>query len=191
MSSVAFVGILEEHRYYIREVDGFAPRLARARTLPATDIPHGPTGGANDANWALDVADNVMDLQVAMGLDTTNHVPRPRPAGAPNETPGLTSIAADPVNGYISEAADGEDDDWLFNSTADDRGDAVWVNTLPYYVRLTFLVRTERPDAGLYQAPMLVSLEDREYPANHAFNSAVDRRHRRRALQTVINLRNL
>lgn len=191
MSSVAFVGILEEHRYYIREVDGFPPRLARARTLPATNIPHGPDGAANDANWALDVADNVLDLQIALGLDTPNHVPRPRPAGEPNEPLGLTSIAADPVNGYISEAADGEDDDWLFNGADDDRGDAVWVNTLPYYVRLTFLVRTERPDAGLYQAPMLVNLEDREYPANHAFNSAVDRRHRRRALQTVINLRNL
>jgi type II secretory pathway pseudopilin PulG len=191
MSSVTFVGILEEHRYYIREVDGFAPRLARARALPATNIAHGPAGGANEANWALDVADNVLDLQIALGLDTMNHVPRARPDGAPAEPPNLTTIAADPVNGYISEAAGGEDDDWLFNGAADDRADAVWVNTLPYYVRMTFLVRTERPDAGLYQAPLLVDLEDREYEPGHPFNSAVDRRYRRRALQTVINLRNL
>lgn len=191
MSSVASLGILEEHRYYVREVDGFAPRLTRARALPATNIAHGPAGGANEANWALDVADNVLDLQIALGLDTTNHVPRARPAGAPAEPLNLTSIAADPVNGYISEAADGEEDDWLFNSAADDRADADWLNALPYYARMTFLVRTERPDAGLYRAPLLVSLEDREYPANHPFNSALDRRYRRRALQTVINLRNL
>lgn len=191
MTSVAFASILEEHRFYIREVDGFAPRLTRARTLPATDLAYGPAGGANDANWALEVADNVLDLQVALGLDTQNHVPRQRAAGEPNEPPNLTSIANDPVNGYISEAADGENDDWLFNSADDDRADAAWVNALPYYVRLTFLVRTERPDPAAYQAPLLVTLEDREYPANHPFNSFVDRRYRRRALQTVVNLRNL
>lgn len=191
MSNVSSLGILEEHRYYIREVDGSAPRLTLARALPATNIAYGPAGGANEANWALDVADNVMDLQVALGLDTANHVPRARPAGAPVEPLNLTSIAADPINGYISEAAEGEDDDWLFNGADDDRADAEWLNALPYYVRMTFLVRTERPDAGLYQAPLLVNLEDREYPPNHPFNSALDRRYRRRALQTVINLRNL
>jgi len=192
MTSVAFASLVEEHRFYIREVDGFAPRLTRARTLPATEIAYGPAGGPNNANnWALDVTDNVLDLQVALGLDTQNHVPRPRAPGEPNEPPNLTTIAADPVNGYISEAADGEDDDWLFNSADDNRADAVWLNTLPYYMRLTFLVRTERPDPAVYQAPSLATLEDRVYPANHPFNSAVDRRYRRRAVQTVINLRNL
>lgn len=199
LQRVGFAGILEEHRFYVRRTlagTEVAPMLAQARVLPNTQVAYGPIGDpANSDNLAVVLADNILDLQVALGLDTPNHVPRPLPPGAPPEPAGLTTIDADPVNGYISEANDGVNDDWLFNSTADNPAQAVWNGARLCYVRLNLLARTDRRDTA-YQSPVLSQIEDRTYAVNDPLNLALsaggtDRMFRRRILQTTINVRNL
>jgi hypothetical protein len=183
MNVVSFVGILEEYRYYVRS--GAVPGLARARVFPGTDAPYGPGPAGDPARWQEDVADNVLDLQAALGIDTMNQVPNPgRPGAGP-------SLALDPVGAYISEAADGRNDDWLFNSADDDPAVAVWANAKLYYVRLNLLARTARRDLG-YQAPPVGRIEDRTYaPADPVNADVAERQRRRRILQTVVNVRNL
>lgn len=207
LSSVMSLGILEEYRFYVRKnfaILGNAasepmPKLARARFMPGTDLPYGPNPAPanNLATYSLDLADNILDLQVALGLDTTWHVARTRPPGAPAEPGGLTTILADPVNGYISEAANGVNDDWLYNSTADDVTDAQWANVQVYFARVSLLARTDRRD-WKYEAPAIGTIEDRTYLATDALNlanatagSKQQRQYRRRILQTVIDMRNL
>lgn len=202
MSSVGFLSILEEHRYYVRKLYAIAnnaasdptPRLSRARVFPATDVAWGVPGNDNSANLSNDISDNVLDLQVALAIDTPNHVARTPIPGAPPEPGGLTTIAADPVNCYISEAANGQNDDWLYNSTSDDVTQVVWNNPI-YYVRVNLLARTDRRDPK-YEAPLLSRIEDRTYTAADPLNVAnsaggTQRQFRRRILQTVIDLRNL
>jgi hypothetical protein len=60
-------------------------------------------------------------------------------------------------------------------------------------VRLTFLGQAGRPDRQ-YIAPAIASIEDRVYAEDQVPTSAdeiVERRYRRRLLQSVIDLRNL
>jgi type II secretory pathway pseudopilin PulG len=195
MTSVGFAGIIEEHRFYVRKSATTSPRLSRARFMPNTNVAYGPLGEDNSANLSIDVADGVLDLQVALGIDTVNHVPRVRPPGAPAEPAGLTSIDADEVNGYISESADGVDDDWLGNNPADNPAALVWTNAQLYFVRVNLIARTERRD-NTYEAPVLGRIEDRTYTVSDPLNRAkasggVERMYRRRILQTVIDVRNL
>jgi type II secretory pathway pseudopilin PulG len=204
LSSVMSLGLLEEHRFYVRKSYAIpnntasepTPKLTRARFLPGTDIPYGPIGGSNAASLSLDLADNVLDLQVALGLDTVNHVARTRPPGSPAEPAGLTTIVADRVNGYISEAANGVDDDWLYNSTNDVVTNPVWANAPVYYARVSIVARTDRRD-WKYEAPVLGVIEDRTYASTDPLNvenkvpgSPQQRQYRRRILQTVIDIRN-
>jgi type II secretory pathway pseudopilin PulG len=199
LQKVGYAGILDEHRYYVRRtVAGteVAPVLTRARVLPNTQTAYGPLGNpANSENLSIDLADNILDLQVALALDTTNHIPRPLPVGAPPEPAGLTTIDANPANGYISEANDGVNDDWLYNSTTDSPAQPVWAGARLCYVRLNLLARTDRRDTA-YEAPALARIEDRTYAVNDPLNVArtaggTDRMFRRRILQTTINVRNL
>jgi type II secretory pathway pseudopilin PulG len=212
LTSVSAVGLLEEHRFYIRDSYAIAnnaasdptPKLTRARFMPGTDVAYGPTGGANSGNLYIDVADNILDLQVALGLDTINHIP------VAGEPAGLTKITADRVNGYISEAANGVNDDWLYNSTADNVAEtytpappapplpavALWLDVPVYFARVTLVARTDRRDPK-YEAPVLGRIEDRTYLSTDALNLANDatgsrqlRQYRRRVLQTVIDVRN-
>jgi type II secretory pathway pseudopilin PulG len=177
MATAAFAGILEEYRYYIREVhetrsdtnSPLTPRLSKARVYPGTDEPH----GGNNGNLRLDIADNVLDLQVALGIDTNND----------------TLITE-------SEPPDAQDD-WLYNSADDDDTDtAKWVGTPPsdlrnlYYVRINTMVRTDRPDRG-FLADLLTTLEDRAYATTHEYNSDAQRAHRRRVMQSVVGTRNV
>jgi hypothetical protein len=198
LTSAGYVGILEEHQLYVRSLPAgrnSTSALSRARVFPNTQEAYGPGGPGNVANWINDVADNILDQQIALGLDTVNHVPRPRPPTAPPEPPGLTSIEADPVNGYISEGANGVNDDWLLNAAADNPANPVWADSLLYYVRVTLLGRTGRRDPK-YEAPVLARLENRLYAPTHPFNlsrlnGGTERMYRRRILQTVVNVRNL
>jgi prepilin-type N-terminal cleavage/methylation domain-containing protein len=179
LSSVAAVGILEEHRFYVREdfavtndpTSDWEPKLARARVFPASQVPY----RNNDDNWELDIADNVFDLQVALALDTNG-------------------------DGVILDSQD-NNDDWLFNSTGDDPTDSKWnrvggaalgSSTPMFYVRVTTLVRTESRDRN-FQAPVLQLVEDHDYTQipSDRFNTGPERMYRRRLLQTVIDLRNL
>ncbi|HEX2551920.1 MAG TPA: hypothetical protein VHK64_10035 [Nocardioidaceae bacterium] len=191
ITAVAFVGILEEHRFYVRELFETAPngtqdlasRFSRARVFPGTDRPWRPRGddpAVGDAvhpSWSEDVADNILDLQVALAFDS------PRGGGRMTDDENNTGD-----DDRIYESADGTNDDWLFNDTQ-----AVnpvdWANQQLYYIRLTTLARTDRRDAG-YQSPMLVKLEDHDLTTSR-FNNRTDRMFRYRPLQTLIDMRNL
>jgi len=179
LNSAISVGLLEEHRFYIRQdfavagdpTSNWQPKLSRARVFPGTQVPY-----KNDTdNWSIDISDNVFDLQVALGLDTNG-------------------------DGAIPDTADANDD-WLFNATGDRPGDTQWnqiAGALParatplFYARVTTLARTDQRDRR-YQAPLLALVEDHDYTATPSsrFNTGPERMYRRRLLQTVIDLRNL
>jgi type II secretory pathway pseudopilin PulG len=180
MTTVAYSGVLEEYRYYIRDQrtgtaqEGLEPRLARARLYPGTNTPY--EGLA--VNLQEDIADNVFDLQVALGVDTN---------GDESITEG-------------TDTATRRTDEWLFNEVGDNaatkttwNGDAATPRRL-YYVRLTTLARTDRRDPQPnWQSPALSQFEDKDFtqaPYN-AFNSTTERKFRRQFLQTVVDLRNL
>lgn len=185
-SRVGFVGVLEEYRFYIREeyevpgdnMTAWAPRLSKARVYPATQLPY-----RGDYDYlSLDVATRVLDLQIALGCDSSNKDP-------------LVAVEDD-VNFQIYETADGKNDDWLFNGTDDDPMAKPWNNLDPgddypdlYFVRVTALVRSRQADRGQL-ARLITSLEDRDY-TDTALNSYNERRYRRSLLQTVVDLRNL
>lgn len=176
LTSVAFVGILEEYRFYVRDERGVAPdggpelvpKLSRARVYPGTGSPWADSLQA----WQTDIADNILDVQVALGMDSA--------------VDGCT-VLEDEVNCAIAESANGQNDDWLYNSAQD--GAAGWAGLPLHYVRLTTLARTDRRDLK-YRAPLLVRLEDHDFSGS-ALNDAKERMFRRRVLQTVIDMRNL
>jgi hypothetical protein len=184
LTKVSRVGILEEYRFYLHEdlaipadpTSELIRRLSRARTYPATNLPY----AADATNWQQDIADNVLDLQVALGLNTAN---------------GGCTISAVAPNCTIAETADGINDDWLFNSRQDTNPfvAATWAGQGIYYVRLSTLVRTDRRDK-VYSAPAIAHIEDHDYtlaPASLQNTDSTNRMFRRRVLQTVIDLRNL
>ncbi|HEX5758529.1 MAG TPA: PilW family protein [Thermoanaerobaculia bacterium] len=166
---VAYAGILEEYRFYVREehvvaadlASDLAPKLSRARFLPGTNLVY----GGDSSNAAVDVADNIMDLQVALGVD----------------------LDGDGVVQDLGTAAD----EWLFNHGDDMDLPARWQvdPARLHYLRIGTLVQTDRRDPQ-YQAPLLVRLENRDYGPT-TFNSRENRMFRRRTLQTVIDLRNV
>ena len=177
LQNVAFAGILEEYRYFVRERNAIANdptsevirTLARGRFYPGTEIPHG-----SDPTLQVDLADNILDLQIALGIDRDDD-------GAAAEdavTPG--------------------DDEWLFNDSTDKEADAAWNDSggrTPnlYYVRVSTLARTDRPDPK-YVSPAIGAIEDNVYdepelPSNEAERQ--DRIYRRRLTQDVVDLRNL
>jgi len=190
LRNVAYVGILEEYRYYVREehaitadpTSELAPKLARARFFPGTNTPYrtNPADPSN-ANAHLDLADNILDLQVALAFDSKN-------GGARADDTDNTG-----TDDTILETADGKDDDWLFNSASDRPTDAVWTGApspAVQYLRITTLARTDKRDFQ-YQSPLLTQLEDHTYQTSDDANKAVARSYRRRPLRTVIDLRNL
>lgn len=184
--NVAYAGILEEHRYYVREEHAIAgdrtsdltPKLARARFYPGTETPYRGDAG----NAGLDLADNILDFQVALGFDSSN-------GGARRDDLDYTG-----ADDEILETDNGLNDDWLFNNSADDPAAIVWQGPPApaiQYVRVTTLARTDRRDPQ-YQAPLLPSrLEDRAYASGDAENSYASRMYRWQTLRTVVDLRNL
>jgi hypothetical protein len=194
------VGILEEYRYYVRrtfEIPGndkseMAPKLSRARTYPGTQTPwvHDPMMDDPTQSWQVDIADNVFDLQVALGLDT----PAKDPAAA---ACGAGTIASDDVNCGIYESADGENDDWMYNGEKV-TDPALFASSDLYYIRFSTLARTDRPDPN-YTAPPLVRVEDNVYDTDDgkklntldASQGIYGLMFRRRILRTVIDMRNL
>jgi type II secretory pathway pseudopilin PulG len=199
LTSAAFVGILEEYRFYVRrtfEIPGndkseMAPKLSRARTYPGTQL---PWDGA-DASWQTDLADNIFDLQVALGLDTAAKDPAAAACAA-------GTIASDDVNCGIYESVDGENDDWMYNGEKTTDA-ALFANSDLYYIRLSTLARTDRPDPN-YTAPPLVRVEDNIYDTDDGkklntlnivqgsrIDSTFGLQFRRRILRTVIDMRNL
>jgi Tfp pilus assembly protein PilV len=177
LKAISSVTILEEYRYYIRELhvdpanaaSDLAPRLSRARVFPGSNVAYGPTagGGGNLENLRADIADNIYDLQLAIGLDTTL-----------------------PADEQVVEATPPGDDEWLFNAVADDPTNAKFRTDTPiYYLRISTLALTDRRDPK-YQAPLIGRIEDHDYTANVLNTSAPNRMFRHRLVQTVVGLRN-
>ncbi|HTG32840.1 MAG TPA: PilW family protein [Thermoanaerobaculia bacterium] len=188
LKAVSFVGLLEEYRFYVRreyavpgdKTTDLAPKLSRARVYPGTQAPW----DADEDNWQVDVADNIFDFQVALGLDTPAKDPA---AGAC----AAGTIRSDDRHCGIYESADGEADDWMYNGEATTDA-ALFAGSNLYYIRLSTLARADRRDKD-YEAPTLVRVEDNKYdkPETTVFNSDEERMYRRRILRTVIDMRNL
>ncbi|HVR10320.1 MAG TPA: PilW family protein [Thermoanaerobaculia bacterium] len=179
MTSVAWLGILEEYRYYIRQdylVPGnaatdLAPHLSRARMYPGTETPY----YNNATNLQVDVADNILDLQVALGVDNDGDgriTEGSQVGNPPSQTPTTT-------------------DDWIYNIA----GDAPFP-TLPakpqrlLELRISTLAKTGNPDFK-YQGPKITNIEDHTYTASDFANTFHGRCYRHRLLTTVVGLRNL
>lgn len=185
MNSAAFFGILEEYRYYVREdyaipndnTSPLLPRLSRARFYPNTQIAH-----PSDPNSQQDIADNVFDLQVALGVDSDS-------------------------NGNVVEGVDASaraTDEWLFNHTGDvedpanDPASWRW-NSTPtvsrplFYLRVSTVVRADRRTID-HVSTAIDRIEDRaygepEFPSSPS--DKFDRSFRRRIMRTTVDLRNL
>lgn len=180
------LAILEEYRIYLREpTGGFdlagvggdpdnqglgrrSPELTMARTYPFTNVPY----ANDDANLAVGVAENLYDLQIALGIDLNG-------------------------DGEVTENADLAQDEWLGNHESDLA--LVWNPAGPppprpplLMVRLTTLGITDRPDPG-YRAPTHTQLEDHIYADDDidVINAEVMTSFRRRVLQTQIDLRGM
>jgi prepilin-type N-terminal cleavage/methylation domain-containing protein len=172
LEKVGYVGILEEYRFYVREdyaipgkpESGLAPVLSRARFYPGTTTPYVSPDNPGEDNLRQDIADGVVDLQMALGFDVNG-------------------------DGDVVERLDrpGEDE-WQGNAA----GEAALGGGFKD-LRISTLVRTNRPD-NTYEAPVLPRVEDHVYSLTDAqdrINGTTARKYRRRLLQTIVNLRNL
>lgn len=193
LQNIAFAGIVEEYRFYVREEhtvtadrnSDLTPKLALARFYPGTDVPYRsdlPSPNGEDGNAKQDLADNILDLQVAFGFDSSL-------GGRRSDDVDNTG-----TDDTILETADGVNDDWLYNASADKPTDAAWQNVprpALQYVRVTTVARTDRRDHD-YQAPLLTRNEDHSYATTDtATNTTGARMYRRRTQRTVVDVRNL
>ena len=188
LKSVAHVGILEEYRFYIRRPQSpsaglaqTAPRLSMARMFPGTETPY----LSALANAGVDLADNMLDLQVGLAFDSSL-------GPAATDQNGDGDVDEDDLE--IHESTAGDNDDYLFNSREDDPMLAPWNGTAPqpelFFVRLSLLARTGRRERN-HQATELLGYEDVQELRLLAWNSFEERLYRRRRQQTIVELRNL
>ena len=166
MRSVAYAGVLEEYRFFVRDVaeaagvpgSGRAPELARARVFPGTEVAY-----RNDpANLALTIADNILDLQASFGVD----------------------VNGDGVFAEGETETDKKSDEWGLNVAADTPPAGA-----PAFVRLTTISRSDRPDPQ-YEAEALADIEDRAFATDPLNTDRIERLYRRWPLQSLIDLRN-
>ena len=123
--------------------------------------------------------------------------PRPTCSKLPTSQAGLAFPAGPPIADRILGAAPGSVRS-RHAGDVDGNGDPIavtqWnpVGDTLRYLRITTMVRTDRPDRG-YKAPELGRIEDRDYndPEHEKFNETRERRYRRRRLETVVDMRNL
>jgi hypothetical protein len=198
--SASFVCALEEYRYYVREnfsvpadpASKMIPRLSRARMIPGTETPFGDDA----ANLSLDLAEEIIDLQVALGIDTDFDLDGAAPGSFDDDTDSEGND--DVLYEGLDNAARGTDD-WLWNSTEDDTTDAQYAAAGDLInVRISTVGRTGRPDRG-YSAPDFDPVagsdlvEDNDYDDAPAeiWKQGENRLHRRRMLQTVVDMRNM
>lgn len=178
---VGTVGILEEYRYYLRQgkqmddPDEVATpwgadvrKLSRARLYPNMEEAY----EGKDSNLKVDIADNVIDFQVALAFD-------------------------DDDDGLVNETADGVGDDWFGNSLSDVATAAPWTTRLAgnapslRFMRLSTLARTAQIDRA-HESREIVRLEDHAYPSTDPLNQDyVERRYPRIAFRTTVEMRNL
>ena len=172
------IALLEEYRYYVREefeIPGDAtsrptPVLARARVYPGTNTLH-PDG-------SVDLADNVVDLQIALGVD---HLLDDLDDDGNPITNGQISDASNTADEVLYNAAG--DNDFVANIAA-----SPWArpDARLHFIRISTMAQTDRIDPDYAQID-IAPLEDRVYAAN---DPVLDFKTRKRVLRTVINLRN-
>ena len=182
LTTAGIVGILQEYQFYVRDtntaVDGNRPKLSRAEFYPGTTIVVGDA-----ANGRIDLADHVIDLQIARAFDRD----------------GDLMLDEDFENP--------ENDEWLGNHTGDGYPDvdedavaepvatyaaANWDLALITHLAISTLVQVERPDLG-YISPAIDDFEDHSYDEAVSPSDAdtPERRYRRRTTRTVVDMRNL
>jgi len=156
---IDLVGIVEEYAFYVRE-NGGHPRLSMARFQPGTNLAY----GGKEENLHQDIADDILDLQVAMGIDGDDD----------------HEISADEWwNAKINKAAPYQA---RLTSTPN-----------LYYLRITTLGRTAGRDFQ-YEAPLISAIENNNYDeaaTQGTTATIVNRSYHRRLLRTVIDVRNL
>lgn len=174
-AEIGALGLLEEYRFFVRQArevpnlpaSRLAPVLTRARYFPGTDVLH-PEG-------ALDLADNVIDLQVALAVDQA------------------------PADGQIVEIGQAAgDDEVLYNIAGDDDGLAnvaasLWANpdARLSFLRLSTVTQGDRPDPG-FPGAVIDVVEDHDYTnVASIFNTGNYAKLRKRLLQTSVEVRNL
>ncbi len=178
MTSIAWLGILEEYRYYCRQdntgpFNDPMPHLSRARMYPGTELPY----YGDPTNLQVDVADNVLDLQVALGVDKNADGLITEGTGLgspPNQTPSTT-------------------DEWIYNFAGDTPFPPLPPPLISWplrEVRISTLAKTGNFDPN-YQGPKITNIEDHAYTASDFANTFRGRTYRHRLLQTVVGLRNL
>lgn len=174
---IGAIGLLEEYKYFVRqhrEVPGAAQSravatLTRARYYPGTGDLH-PEG-------AIDLAANIIDLQVALGVDKS------------------------PTDGQILElGADVDDDEILYNFPEEDDGlasitNSEWANPSSelLFVRLSTVAQSDRPDRD-FPGAVIDLVEDHDYSEEtpqSIFNAGNYGKLRKRLLQSVVEVRNL
>ena len=183
LGSAVYLGILEEYRYYVRDpMTGSPPKLSLARLFPGTEIAYKD----DVSNLAIDLADNVLDMQVAMAFDSNQGI-------AWTDRNGGGDIDED--DKVIYESPNGQNDDFLFNTAQDDRTVAPWNGTTTpqpalYYLRLNLLARSQLREVK-HQAPLVAGWEDVLGSRIAEWNLLENRMYHRRFQQTIIELRNL
>lgn len=187
LTSAAYVGILEEYRFYVRQAT--PPRLSMARMFPGTEVPY----QALATNAQIDLADNMLDMQVAVAFDTAAGPTADRDGDGDEDEDDMEIFEATcaPLPPGCPNA--GVNDDWLFNGASDDETALPWTGgPAPdlFFIRLSLLARTERRERN-YQAPLVQIYEDVAQGRVDFWNTFPERMYKRRLRQTVIELRNL
>ena len=173
---VGSVAILEEYIYYLRD-DAGGPVLSRAQVFPGTTTAY----RNQPQNLNVDIAENVVDLQIALGFDLDD-------------------------DGEVLETVNGEGDEWLLNApfTADNPAAAPWSAALVdptmrlRYLRIETLTQSEQREKH-HLSPLIISIGDQEYGPTHPLNDpGIDpssyegnRKFHREVLRTDIDLRNM
>lgn len=182
LTSAGVVGILQEYQYYVRDtntaVDGNRPMLSRAEFYPGTTTVVGDA-----SNGRVDLADHVVDLQIARAFDRDGDLVLDEDFDNPENDEWLGN---DPGDGYPAV------DTTEVSEPVATFAAANWDLALMTHVAISTLVQVDRPDLG-YVAPAIDDFEDHSYDESETPSGAdlVERRYRRRTTRTVVDMRNM
>ncbi len=195
-AQIGSIAVLQEYRYYVRaefEVPGdstsrLSPVLTRTEYFPSTEIDPLP----EDFIETIDVVNNLIDLQIAAGIDQDFSV-----------------TAAE--HGIVTDLGN-DQDEIVFNDANDmaepptglSRFDGLGVPEYRrwfhpkldvYFLRITTVAQSQRPERE-FAGTGIARVEDCDRSVDFmvsgaTFNYNNDRKYRRRLLQSIAELRNL
>ena len=192
------IAVLQEYRYYVRadfEVPGdptsrLSPVLTRTEYLPSTELD--PLRA--DFVETVDVVDNLIDLQVAVGIDKDWSISAVGHGVVTDSGSVNDEILFNFANDFPGDAPP------LGLAGFDGRGDPNYIRWFHpkldvYFLRLSTIAQSQRPERDFAGAG-LGMIEDCDRTANFkigatTYNFNNDRKYRRRLLQSVAELRNL